>query len=61
MSQEVHMRWQHWSHVLPHSGTKRWPGLPHHEFTSAEIHALIGVGALLVVGMLLMFIAWGFW
>ncbi len=55
------MRWQHWSHVLPHSGTKRWPGLPHHEFTSAEIHALIGVGALLVVGMLLMFIAWGFW
>lgn len=61
------MRWQNLSHAMQHQGIKRWSGLPHlphllhHEFKTAEIHAMIGVGALLVVGMLMALIAWRFW
>jgi hypothetical protein len=54
------MRW-HISHALQHPNMKRWRSLSQHEFNAIEAHALIGVGAVLVVGMLMSFIAWHFW
>lgn len=54
------MRWDTLPRKLHYQDLKQWHGLHHHELTQTEMHVLIGLGALAVVGMILGFLAWSF-
>ena len=55
------MRWAALPRKLHYQDLERWYGSHRHEFTPAEIHALIGLGALAAVAGLMALLAWGFY
>jgi hypothetical protein len=54
------MRWDILPRKFHYQDLERWYGSHRHQFTSAEIHALIAVGAVAAVAGILAFVVWGF-
>jgi len=55
------MRWDSVPRKLHLQTLEQWYGSHHHDFSPAEMHALIGVAALAAVGAVLGFVVWSFW
>lgn len=54
------MRWDVLPHRMHPQDLARWYESHRHEFTPAEMHAMIGVGALAAVAGIMALVVWGF-